>query len=110
MQKVNNGPQSPAKEGAKITGLNKVESRLHECGSLTQDTKTLSGESRCQSKAKQMKTHAHEEKFIQRLKIGTYNVCSIHSEDRLIKLVEELKSIKWNIIGLAETRRHDKKI
>ena len=110
MKNVKNGPQSPAKEGAKITGLNNGQSRIHGRGSLAKDPMTLSSESRCKSKAKQMKTHSHERKCVQRLHIGTYNVRSLLSEDRLIELEEELKSIKWNIIGLAETRRRGEKI
>lgn len=37
--------------------------------------------------------------------IGTYNVRSLKSEDRLEEMEEELRDIKWNIIGLAEVRR-----
>ena len=36
--------------------------------------------------------------------IATYNIRSLSSEERLLELEEELKEIKWDIIGLAETR------
>ena len=39
------------------------------------------------------------------LYIGTYNVRSLMGEDRLEELEQELQSIKWHVIGLAETRR-----
>ena len=37
--------------------------------------------------------------------IATYNIRSLSSEERLLELEEELKEIKWDILGLAETRR-----
>ncbi len=42
--------------------------------------------------------------------IGTYNVRSLLGEDRLVELQEELQHIKWDIIGLAETRRRGENI
>ena len=37
--------------------------------------------------------------------IATYNIRSLSSEERLLELEEKLKEIKWDILGLAETRR-----
>ena len=37
--------------------------------------------------------------------ISTYNIRCLSSEERLLELEEELKEIKWDILGLAETRR-----
>ena len=42
--------------------------------------------------------------------IGTYNVRTLIGEDRVLELEEELKGIKWDIIGLAETRRRGESI
>jgi len=42
--------------------------------------------------------------------IATYNVRSLSSEERLLELEEELKEIKWDVIGLAETRRRGESI
>ena len=55
-----------------------------------------------------MKHHVQDRRGV--LHIGTYNVRSLLGEDRLIELEEELKHVKWNIIGLAETRRHGENI
>ena len=48
--------------------------------------------------------HRLEQKGV--LHIATYNVRSLLGEDRLVELEEELKQVKWSIVGLAETRRH----
>ena len=37
--------------------------------------------------------------------IGTYNVRTLLGERRLLELEEEIRNIKWDIIGLSETRR-----
>ena len=37
--------------------------------------------------------------------IGTYNVRTLLGDGRLTELKEELKYVKWDIIGLAETKR-----
>ena len=42
------------------------------------------------------------------LNICTYNARSLSSDDRMIKLEEEISRIKWNIIGLSEVRRKGK--
>jgi endonuclease/exonuclease/phosphatase family metal-dependent hydrolase len=42
--------------------------------------------------------------------IATYNVRSLSSEESLLELEEELKEIKWDVIGLAETRRRGESI
>jgi len=36
--------------------------------------------------------------------ICTYNVRTLLGEDRLIELVDALEAIKWDILGLCETR------
>lgn len=38
--------------------------------------------------------------------ISTYNVRTLLGEAKLVELEEELSTIKWHIIGLAEVRRH----
>ena len=37
--------------------------------------------------------------------IATYNIRPLLSEDMLVELEEELRNVKWHIIGLSETRR-----
>ena len=53
-----------------------------------------------------MKNQINEQKGVQHLHIATYNVCSLLGEDKLMELEQELNEIKWDIVGLAETRRH----
>lgn len=42
---------------------------------------------------------------IVKLNIGTYNIRSMNKDEKIYELEEELSKIKWDIIGLAETRR-----
>ena len=44
---------------------------------------------------------------LDRLEIATFNCRSLSNEARLQELEEELKFIKWDIIGLSEVRRKD---
>ena len=44
------------------------------------------------------------------LDIGTYNCRTLLHEDRLLEIEEELKRIKWSIIGLSEVRRQGEEI
>src|SRR5271156_978774 len=44
------------------------------------------------------------------LNIGTYNCRTLLHEDRLLELEEELKKIKWSIVGLSEVRRQGEEI
>jgi len=37
------------------------------------------------------------------LSIGTYNIRTLRTEDRMEELEEELGHINWDIIGLCET-------
>ena len=39
------------------------------------------------------------------LSVGTYNVRSSMSSDRLLQLDTELENIQWDIIGIGEVRR-----
>ena len=57
-----------------------------------------------------MTVRVRKERVVQNMYIGTYNICSLLGEDRLAELEEELKAIKWNIIGLSETRRHGERV
>jgi hypothetical protein len=41
------------------------------------------------------------------LKVATYNVRTLKSDDRLCDLEQELEKIKWDIVGLSEVRRRD---
>lgn len=41
----------------------------------------------------------------QTLKICTYNVRTLASTERFLELTNALKNIKWDIVGLAETRK-----
>lgn len=45
-----------------------------------------------------------------KLYILTYNVRSLSSYERLIELTETLKEVKYDIVGIAETRRSRSKI
>ncbi|KAL3287171.1 hypothetical protein HHI36_001650 [Cryptolaemus montrouzieri] len=38
------------------------------------------------------------------LNVSTFNIRTLKSEDRLVELEEELQHIKWDILGLCETR------
>ena len=40
----------------------------------------------------------------QTLFIGTFNVRTLSTEDRILELEEALKQLKWDILGLSETR------
>ena len=53
---------------------------------------------------------AKNETTPQNLYILTYNVKTLSSYERLIELKEALKEIKYDILGLAETRRNGNKI
>src|SRR5579863_9199330 len=44
------------------------------------------------------------------LNIGTYNCRTLFHEDRLLEIEEELKKVKWSIIGLSEVRRQEEEI
>src|SRR5277367_5732341 len=102
----NNGPQSPEIEGAKNLRVMYKQLVIPGCGSLTQDSMTCAGESQPNTlEASTMKIRAKKLRVVQNMYIGTYNVRSLLGEDRLVEL-EELKAIKWDIIGLSETRRH----
>ena len=108
MHNNKNGPQFPAKEGAKNHRVKLAQPRVLERGCLTQDTVTPTGENRnevCEgrSETRRIKIHIQEQKGVQHLHIGTYNVRSLMGEDRLLELEEELQKIKWDILGLAET-------
>lgn len=48
------------------------------------------------------KTNHHRK---QPLYIATYNARTLSTDDKLIELEEELKNIKWDVIGLSEVRR-----
>ncbi|XP_072395205.1 uncharacterized protein [Diabrotica undecimpunctata] len=39
--------------------------------------------------------------------IATYNVRTLSSEEKLLELEEELKHIKWDVMGLCEVRREE---
>src|SRR5277367_227625 len=80
---------------------------IPECGSLTQGSMTCVGQSQPNTlEASTMKILARKLRVVQNMYVGTYNVRSLLGEDRLVELEEELKAIKWDIIGLSETRRH----
>jgi endonuclease/exonuclease/phosphatase family metal-dependent hydrolase len=115
MHNIKNGPQSPAKEGAKNLRVQIGQPRVRGCDGLSKDQMTLAGQIQKynyaklkKSEAGKVKSHVQEPKGV--LHIGTYNVRSLLGEDRVIELEEELKHVKWNIIGLAETRRHGETI
>lgn len=42
--------------------------------------------------------------------IATYNVKTLSSEDRLTELEEQIKEIKWDIVGLSEIRKPEENI
>ena len=42
-----------------------------------------------------------------RVYLGTFNCRTLNGEDRVSELEEELGSLKWDIIGLSETRREE---
>ena len=46
-----------------------------------------------------------KEKSLTKLFIATYNVRTLQHEERLESLEEQLKEIKWDIIGISEMRR-----
>ena len=106
----NNGPQSPAIEGAKNLRVKLGPPRIPRYDGLPQDHVNLTGQTQNYNKkfkkpgAGKVISHRLEQKGV--LHIATYNVRSLLGEDRLVELEEELKQVKWNIIGLAETRRH----
>ncbi|XP_072397221.1 uncharacterized protein [Diabrotica undecimpunctata] len=41
----------------------------------------------------------------QPMHIASYNVKTMSSESKLLEMEEELKSIKWDVMGLSEVRR-----
>ncbi|XP_072395136.1 uncharacterized protein [Diabrotica undecimpunctata] len=43
----------------------------------------------------------------QQMYIATYNVRTLSSEEKLLELKEELKYIKWDVMGLCEVRREE---
>ena len=105
------GPQSPAKEGAKNLRVKLGSPQVRRSDGLLQDPVSPTGQTQnynnkkfTKPEASKVMDHRLEQKGV--LYIGTYNVRSLLGEDRLIELEEELKNIKWSIIGLAETRRH----
>ena len=115
MYNTHKGPQFPAKEGAKNLRVKIGQPWVKRCDGLTLDSMTLTGQSQkyinqkiIKSEASKVKHHVQDRRGV--LHIGTYNVRSLLGEDRLIELEEELKHVKWNIIGLAETRRHGENI
>lgn len=48
--------------------------------------------------------HSHRKKT-KELWIGTYNVRTLREDNRIDELEHELQNIKWDIIGLSETKR-----
>lgn len=44
-------------------------------------------------------THTHK------INIATYNIRTMRTDDHLVELEQELQAIKWDIVGLCETRR-----
>ena len=40
-----------------------------------------------------------------KLNIGTYNVRSLRTDDRLMELDTELDNVKWDVVGISEVRR-----
>lgn len=42
--------------------------------------------------------------------IGTYNVPTLSTEDKLIALEEEICKIKWDVLGLSDVRRIGRKV
>src|SRR5271167_45439 len=111
----NNGPQSPALEDAKNPRVKLGSPQVRRCDGLPQGHVILTGQTQNYNNKKIKKleaskviSHRLEQKGV--LHIGTYNVRSLLGEDRLLELEEELKQVKWSIIGLAETRRHGESI
>src|SRR5277367_5522719 len=106
-----NGSQSPAIKGAKNLWVMYQQLVIPGCGSLTQGSMTCAGQSQHNTlEASTMKIRAKKLRVVQNMYVGTYNVRSLLGEDRLVELEEELKAIKWDIIGLSETRRHGENI
>ena len=107
MHTKNNGPQSPANEGAKNHRVIYKQIGISRRESLPKGNMTCAGQSRPNPlEASTMTVRVRKERVVQNMYIGTYNVRSLLGEDRLAELEEELKAIKRNIIGLSETRRH----
>ena len=36
---------------------------------------------------------------------GTYNIRSINKDEKIYELEGELKKVRWNVVGLAKTKR-----
>lgn len=51
------------------------------------------------------KNHNNKERQQLQLHIATYNVRTLSSYERLIELEESIQEIKYDIIGISETRR-----
>ena len=99
-----NGPQFPAKEGAKNHRVIVEQPSVDGHASPAMDIMTPSSQSHIVD-AKWMKIPAQKCRGVRSLNIGEYNVRTLLGEDRLLELENELNAIKWDIIGLAEIRR-----
>lgn len=42
--------------------------------------------------------------------VCTYNVRTLHTEERIIQMEQALKNVKWDVIGVAETRTKENNI
>ena len=59
------------------------------------------------SKHTQPKINQKTNKNLKDMKIYTYNVRTLSEDHKLEELVEDLKNIKWDFVGLSEVRRKE---
>ena len=104
--KYNNkeGRRAQAHNGYHLDGL---KSPSHNYSEARPQNEVLQSKSRGGSKAGKSGSFRTEKsrKAGQELFICTYNTRTIRTEESLQHLLDELEEFKWDIIGLAETRR-----